>query len=103
LGYIAEFVTRKLQLDIAKVKDLWAGTQGAQEKLTYLFEDYILPAGDAPLVLAIDEADSLLQTNFYNDFFWPHPVVAQQRGLRGAVEQTQPGPGHLHRTSPADC
>ncbi len=69
LGYLAEFVAHKLQLDLALVQNLWAGSQGPQEKLTSIFEDYLLPACAVPLVLAIDEADSLLSTDFYNDFF----------------------------------
>jgi hypothetical protein len=68
-GYLAEFVTRKLHLDVSKTQSLWAGKQGPQEKLTCLFEEYLLPASNVPLMLAIDEADHLLQTDFYNDFF----------------------------------
>jgi hypothetical protein len=32
-------------------------------------EDYILPESDAPIVLALDEVDRLLQTPFHSDFF----------------------------------
>jgi len=42
---------------------------GPQDKLTYLMEDYILSKSDSPIVLAMDEADRLLQTPFHSDFF----------------------------------
>ena len=69
LRYLAEFIVRKLRLDVAEVEKLWRGSLGPQDKLTYLMEDYILPETDASIVLALDEADRLLQTTFYEDFF----------------------------------
>ncbi len=66
---LAEFVVRKLRLDVAEVEKLWRGSLGPQDKLTYLMEDYVLPESDASIVLALDEADRLLQTAFYEDFF----------------------------------
>ncbi len=69
LRYLAEFIVRKLRLDLAEVEKLWRGSLGPQDKLTYLLEDYILPESDPGVVLALDEADRLLQTDFYKDFF----------------------------------
>ncbi len=69
LYYLAKFIIRKLRLDLSELDALWAGSEGPQEKFTRLFEDYILPENNTPLVLAIDEADSLLRTTFYEDFF----------------------------------
>jgi len=69
LRYLAEFIVRRLRLDVAEVEKLWRGSLGPQDKLTYLMEDYILPESDAPIVLALDEADRLLKTAFYEDFF----------------------------------
>ena len=69
LHYLAEFIVRRLRLDVAEVEKLWRGSLGPQDKLTYLMEDYILPESDASIVLALDEADRLLQTTFYKDFF----------------------------------
>jgi hypothetical protein len=69
LRYLAEFIVRKLRLDLAEVKKLWRGSLGPQDKLTYLMEDYVLPACDTSTVLALDEADRLLGTGFYKDFF----------------------------------
>jgi len=66
---LAEFVVRKLRLDMAEVEKLWSGSLGPQDKLTYLMEDYVLPESDVSIVLALDEADRLLQTAFYEDFF----------------------------------
>ena len=70
LHYLAEFIVRKLWLNVATVEKLWTETKmGPQEKLTHLLEDYVLAASDKPIVLAIDEADSLLQTSFHSEFF----------------------------------
>jgi hypothetical protein len=69
LRCLAEMIARKLQLDPAKVEQLWQGKLGPQDKLNYLMEDYILPETDTPIVLAMDEADRLLQTSFHSDFF----------------------------------
>jgi hypothetical protein len=69
LRYLAEFTVRKLRLDDKQVERLWRGSLGPQDKLTFLFEDYVLPESGAPVVLAIDEADRLLETPLHNDFF----------------------------------
>ena len=66
---LAEFVVHKLRLDMAEVEKQWRGSLGPQVNLTYLMEDYVLPASDGPVVLAMDEADRLLQTDYYKDFF----------------------------------
>jgi hypothetical protein len=69
LRYVAEFVARKLRLDLAEVEKLWRSSLGPQDKLTYLMEDYVVPECDTSTVLALDEADRLLGTDFYKDFF----------------------------------
>ncbi len=66
---LAEFIVRKLRLEVHEVAKAWQSSLGPQDKLTYLMEDYILPASDAPIILALDEVDRLLQTPFHNDFF----------------------------------
>lgn len=66
---LAEFIVRKLRLDVAAVEHSWQGSLGPQDKLTYLLEDYVLPESDASIILALDEVDRLLQTPFHNDFF----------------------------------
>ncbi|MEM7114175.1 MAG: AAA-like domain-containing protein [Chloroflexota bacterium] len=69
LRELAETFCRELRLDEDLVEAAWNGRLGAQKKLTYFLEDHILPAVDQPLILAIDEADALLQTDYYRDFF----------------------------------
>lgn len=65
----AEFIVRKLRLNVAQVEQFWQGSLGPQDKLTYLMEDYVLPETDAPIVLALDEVDRLLSVPFHSDFF----------------------------------
>ena len=69
LRCFAEMVVRKLRLKQADLEEAWRGSIGSQDKLTYLWEDYILPETEAPIVLAMDEVDRLLQTPFHTDFF----------------------------------
>jgi len=66
---LAQFIVRKLRLDLAEVDKFWSGSLGPQDKLTYLLEDYVLPEIDDPIILALDEVDRLLHTPFHNDFF----------------------------------
>ncbi|MDX1524505.1 MAG: AAA-like domain-containing protein, partial [Anaerolineae bacterium] len=69
LLYLAKFIVRNLRLNLAEVDTAWQSSLGPQDKLTYLFEDYILPQCNTTIVLAIDEADRLLKTDYYQDFF----------------------------------
>ncbi len=69
LHYLAMSMVHKLQLDAAEAEKLWRSSLGPQFKLTRLMEDYILPQSNALIVLALDDADRLLQTDFHNDFF----------------------------------
>lgn len=69
LRYIAHFIARRLRLDTNVIDTHWQSGLGSQDKITYYLEDYVLPTLDRPLILAIDEADRLLETEFYSDFF----------------------------------
>ena len=69
LRCLAQFIVHQLRLDAAEVEKAWRGSLGPQGKLDYLIEDYILPQCDGPIVLALDEADRLLETGFHQDFF----------------------------------
>ena len=69
LRYLAEHIVRKLRLDVAEVEKAWGDSLGPQDKLTYLMEDYVLPASPGPVLLALDEVDRLLNTSFHSDFF----------------------------------
>ena len=66
---LAEFIVRKLRLDVAEVESFWQGSLGPQDKLTSLMEDYILLEVDSPIILALDEVDRLLNVPFHSDFF----------------------------------
>lgn len=66
---LANLITEEIALDSAKVQQIWKGPQDSKSKLRRFMMRYILDEGDDPIVLAIDEADRLLKTDFYNDFF----------------------------------
>jgi hypothetical protein len=68
LRYLAEYIVWELRLDV-DVAQLWASSLGPQLKLTRLWEDYILPKSDQPIMLAMDEVDRLLETDFHTGFF----------------------------------
>lgn len=69
LHFLSTFIVRKLRLDLEEVEKGWRGSLSPNQKMTYLLEDYILPESDGPIVLALDEADRLLMTDFSQDFF----------------------------------
>ena len=69
LRYLAEAIVRQLRLNRSEVENAWDETLGPQDNLTYFMEDYILPQSNGLIILAIDEADKLLQTDYYTDFF----------------------------------
>ncbi len=69
LRYFAEALVTRLRLDPAEVEKSWRSALGPSDKLTYLVEEYVLPEAGARVVLAIDEADRLLRTNFHDTFF----------------------------------
>jgi hypothetical protein len=66
---LGQLICRELRLDAAKLEDAWQGALGPKQKLTYFLEDHILPEFERPIILAMDEADSLLRTPFYQEFF----------------------------------
>ncbi|MFO7662190.1 MAG: AAA-like domain-containing protein [Chloroflexota bacterium] len=69
LRYLSNFIVNRLRQDLTQVERFWQIPLGAQDRLTALMEEYVLPALDQPMVLAIDEADRLLETSYYSDFF----------------------------------
>ncbi|MGB0384380.1 MAG: AAA-like domain-containing protein [Ardenticatenaceae bacterium] len=68
LRYLAEYIIRKLRLKVNLVHE-WDGELPPQDKLTMLLEDYVLSASGKPIMLAMDEVDRLLDTDFHTDFF----------------------------------
>jgi serine/threonine protein kinase len=69
LQELAESICDELDLDEDIVAEAWDGSRSPTKKLLRFMEKNVLPAFDQPVVLAMDEADSLLQTDFYKDFF----------------------------------
>ncbi|MEZ4658285.1 MAG: AAA-like domain-containing protein [Caldilineaceae bacterium] len=69
LRHFATSIVTQLRLDPAQVDKAWRGGLGAPDKTTYLLEDYVFPAVDGQIVLAVDEADRLLGASFQDTFF----------------------------------
>ncbi len=69
LRELAVSICDELDLDEAMVEEAWDGSRSPFKKLTRFMEQCVLPDFDQPVVLAMDEADSLLRTDFYQDFF----------------------------------
>ncbi len=67
--YLANFLARKLHLPPAAVAAVWQEGLGPQDKLTRLLEEIILPESKTQVVLALDEADRILEARFASDFF----------------------------------
>jgi len=69
LKNFASIIARKLKMDVAVVNQIWREKLGSQDKLVKVMEDYVLPKSDQQIILAMDEADKLLNAPFHNDFF----------------------------------
>ncbi len=69
LRELAESICHELRLDESDLEKTWRLSTGVQKKLIYYLEDQVLSEFEQPVVIAIDEADSLLHTTFYRDFF----------------------------------
>lgn len=83
LLYMARTVVRRLRLDQAEVDRGWRGGMGPKDKISELFEDYILPQAHGRVLLAIDEADRLLQTSYFDDAFGLLRVWHNNRAIGG--------------------
>ena len=66
---MAETIGDELELEEDAVEQAWEGSRSSTKKLIRFMEKYVLPSFDEPIVLAMDEADTLLQTDFYKDVF----------------------------------
>lgn len=69
LRYFADEIAMRLLQPAASVEAVWSSTRSAQDKLTTYLERQVLPQVDAPILLAIDEADRLLEKSYKTDFF----------------------------------
>lgn len=69
LRWFCAAIARKLQL-VNSVENYWSDTFGSKSNCTAYFEDYILPAVDDTLVLALDQVDEVfLHPEIADDFF----------------------------------
>src|SRR5262249_29782517 len=62
------WLTRKLKL-ADRVAEYWSMDLGNSQSCTLYVGDYLLQELDGPLVLAMDEVESLFDTDFRSDFF----------------------------------
>jgi hypothetical protein len=69
LRYFCRELLDQLQLEPSVLDTVWDDEYLPQENVNNLLEKRILPRLQTPIVLAIDEADSLLESSFYSDFF----------------------------------
>lgn len=58
-----------MQVSYSTVDSVWEAPLGAKDKMTRFVENAILQGGQESVVLVMDEADVLLQTSFYGEFF----------------------------------
>jgi hypothetical protein len=69
LHHFARIIFTELELDGDVVEQRWKKLGGASDKLTDLMEDYVLPRVEGKVVLAIDEADRVLNASFHPSYF----------------------------------
>lgn len=67
--YLAYAVAHSAQVKTAEVDAIWDTPSGARIRLTRVIGDLLLAKASTPVVLVIDEADILLHTSFYEEFF----------------------------------
>lgn len=68
LRWLCTTITRKLQLPHC-IEDYWDETNGSKSNCTAYFEDYLLPAINGTLILALDKVDKVfLHSEIANDF-----------------------------------
>lgn len=69
LKHLASIIAQQLKVDVDVVNQIWREKRGPQDKLVKIMEDYILPECERQVVLAIDDADYLLDFPYHSDFF----------------------------------
>jgi hypothetical protein len=84
---LAFLIADELEINPETVEDLWAGRLSPGRKLTKLMDRVVLPASDRPLILALDEVDRLLLTDFHADFFG---LLRSWHNLRSRSPQWEP-------------
>ena len=69
LQELAYLIADELELEADVVDKAWASRLAPGRKFTKLMDRVVLPASERPLILALDEVDRLLLTNYHADFF----------------------------------
>jgi hypothetical protein len=69
LRYISSAIAEQLDLDPEGVTKLWSGSGGPVRIFNRYLQRQVLPQLEAPLLLAIDEADQLLGVDYKQNFF----------------------------------
>ncbi|MEM7128196.1 MAG: AAA-like domain-containing protein, partial [Chloroflexota bacterium] len=69
LHTLAINVCRELRMDNSSVHQYRQDNTITPQSFTAFLEDRILCHSDSPVIFAMDEADSILRTSFYQDFF----------------------------------
>jgi hypothetical protein len=69
LRYVADVLANSLQIDSAEVEKYWSGGEGPSHRMSQIMKRLVLPRVERKLVLAIDEADRLLQFGYRDSFF----------------------------------
>lgn len=69
LRHFAYEIASRSQIEYSDVDNIWNSPLSPLRKVTHFIEDSVLRNTDRRIVLAIDEADTLLNTSFYSEFF----------------------------------
>lgn len=81
LHHLALEIAATLKVDFDKVELVWKTPFSSKERLTHFLEDHVLPNVTLPIILAIDEADQLFRSTFYQEFFSLIRAWYTMRGL----------------------
>jgi diguanylate cyclase (GGDEF)-like protein len=69
LRWLCTNISRQLELE-PKLEEYWEDVAGSKVSCSLYFRNYLLPAADKPLILALDEAHQLLEyPHLVRDFF----------------------------------
>jgi len=86
LWEIADSLCNELDLDETELEATWQGKRSPQRKLKQFMEKQVLSAFTEPLILAIDEADAILESDFSTEFFAMLRVWHNARaGMKGEL------------------
>lgn len=67
--YLLALIIAELKLDQHRLDQAWSAPLPPSLKLMQLFEDYIFPQSTGRIILALDEADRLIEAPYRDDFF----------------------------------